>query len=239
MTPNPPSKPDRCLAFLVRHPEPGKVKTRLAKKYGDAFAAELYGYFVEDLLEMLEPGNYHMKIFFTPAERNLEIRQRFGSRFSYLPQEGEDIGERMKNAFLCCFARGFTSTVLIGSDSPDLTMSVIEEAFMAIENGKDAVVGPAYDGGYYLIGFHAGMLDPAVFKDIPWGKSCVFEQTMKRLRDRGHRIHLAPTWHDIDTEEDLHDFHARHGHPADSHLRTMAFLRGRSWGSFDIRESNL
>jgi hypothetical protein len=236
MTPNPPSKPDRCLAFLVRHPEPGRVKTRLAKKYGDAFAAELYGYFVEDLLAMLEPGNYHMEIFFTPAERYLEIRQQFGSRFSYTPQQGEDLGERMKNVFRSCYVKGFTTVVIIGSDSPDLTINVIEEAFLAIENGKDAVVGPAYDGGYYLIGFHADMFDPAVFKDMPWGKSCVFEQTMKRLHDRRCRIHLAPTWHDIDTEEDLHALQARHGQSADSHSRTMAFLRNRSWGSFDLRE---
>ena len=85
---NPPPKPDRCLAILVRHPEPGKVKTRLAKKYGNAFAAELYGYFVDDLLAMLAPGNFHLEIFFTPAERNLEIRQRFGRSILLHPPGG-------------------------------------------------------------------------------------------------------------------------------------------------------
>jgi rSAM/selenodomain-associated transferase 1 len=236
MTLKPPSKRDRCLAFLVRHPEPGKVKTRLAKKYGNAFAAELYGYFVEDLLEMLEPGNYHLEIFFTPSEKSLEIRQRFGSRFSYTPQEGKDLGARMKTAFHSCYAKGFTTVALIGSDAPDLTMNVIEEAFLSIESGNDAVVGPAFDGGYYLIGFHADTFAPAIFKDMPWGESGVFEKTVKRLHDRGYRIHLAPTWHDIDTEEDLHALHVRHSNSTDSHLRTVAFLRHRTGGSFDFRE---
>jgi rSAM/selenodomain-associated transferase 1 len=225
---NTPPKPDRCLAFLVRHPEPGKVKTRLAKKYGNAFAAELYGHFVDDLLQMMEPGNFHLEIFFTPAERNPEIRQRFGSRFSYAPQQGEGLGERMENAFRYCLTKGFTAVVLIGSDFPDLTINVIEEAFLAIEEGKDAVVGPALDGGYYLIGFRADMFDPAFFKGMPWGKSCVFEKTVERLHDRGYRIHLAPFWRDIDTEEDLDALWARHENTACSHSRTMAFLRNRA-----------
>ncbi|MBA4397173.1 MAG: hypothetical protein C0394_07310 [Syntrophus sp. (in: bacteria)] len=228
-------KLDRCVAMLVRHPEPGKVKTRLAKKYGNAFAAELYGYFVEDLLATLEPGNFHLEIFFTPAERYPEIRQRFGSRFSCTPQQGEGLGERMKNAFRCCFTKGFNATVLIGSDSPDLTMRVIEEAFLSIESGNDAVVGPAFDGGYYLIGFHADTFAPAIFKDMPWGESGVLEKTVKRLHDRGCRIHLAPTWHDIDTEEDLAALWARHENTPCSHSRTTAFLRDRSGGYVDLQ----
>jgi len=235
MTPNPPPKPDRCLAIMVRYPEPGKVKTRLAKTYGGAFAAELYGYFVDDLLKTLEPGYYHMEIFFTPAERNLEFRQRFGSRFSYTPQQGEDLGERMENAFRSCLAKGFTAVVLIGSDSPDITMKVIEEAFLAVENGNDAVIGPAFDGGYYLIGFHADTFAPAIFKDMPWGENAVGEKTVNRLHARGYRIHLAPAWHDIDTEEDMAALWARHTSAPCNHSRTMAFLRNWSGGYVDLK----
>jgi hypothetical protein len=236
MTLKPPSKRDRCLAFLVRHPEPGKVKTRLAKKYGNAFAAELYGYFVEDLLATLEPGNFHLEIFFTPAERYLEIRQRFGSRFSYTPQQGEGLGERMESAFRRCFTKGFTATVLIGSDFPDLAIKVIEEAFLAIEDGKDTVIGPAYDGGYYLIGFGADKFDPSIFRDMPWGENGICDKTLNRLHAQGYQIHLAPPWRDIDTEEDLDALWARHENIPCSHSRTMAFLRNRSWRSFDLRE---
>ena len=142
----------------------------------------------------------------------------------------------METAFHACYAKGFTTVVLIGSDFPDLTMKVIEEAFLSIESGHDAVVGPAFDGGYYLIGFHADTFAPAIFKDMPWGESGVFEKTVKRLHDRGYRIHLAPTWHDIDTEEDLDAHRARHGKTAEGHSRTLAFLRNRAGGSFDLGE---
>jgi rSAM/selenodomain-associated transferase 1 len=223
---NPPPKPNRCLAVFVRDPEPGKVKTRLAKAYGDPFAAKLYGYFVDDLLEALAPGSYHLELFFTPAEREVEIRQRFGVRFCYSPQEGEGLGERMENAFDSCFAKGFAATLLIGSDFPDLTAEVIEQAFVALENGQDAAVGPAFDGGYYLIGFRSAMFDPGVFQEMPWGESTVREKTLNRLHARGYRVSLAPAWHDIDTEEDLAALRARHANTPFSHSRTMAFLTG-------------
>jgi rSAM/selenodomain-associated transferase 1 len=224
---NSPPKPDRCLMVFVRHPEPGKVKTRLAKTYGDHFAAELYGYFVDDLLEALERGSYRLEITFTPAEKELEIRRRFGGRFSYIPQEGEGLGERMEKAFLSCFAKGFATTLLIGSDFPDLTAEVIEQAFHALENRHDAVVGPAFDGGYYLIGFRSATFDPGVFKEMPWGKSTVCNKTVNRLHARGYRIHLMQAWHDIDTGEDLAALRARHNNTPFSRSWTMAFLRNR------------
>jgi rSAM/selenodomain-associated transferase 1 len=225
---NSPLKTDRCLAVLVRHPEPGKVKTRLSKAYGDAFAAELYGYFIDDLLEALAPGEYHLEIFFTPAEREQEIRRRFGDQLPYTPQQGEGLGERMGNAFRSCFARRFAATIVIGSDSPDLTADLIEEAFLALEKGQDAVVGPAFDGGYYLIGFRSATFDPEVFWEMPWGESTVCNKTVNRLHARGYRIHLAPAWHDIDTGEDLAALQTRHDNTRFSRSRTMAFLRNRS-----------
>ena len=218
-------KPDRCLMIFVRHPEPGKVKTRLARAYDDNFAAELYGYFVEDLLEALKRGSYRLEIAFTPAEKELEIRRRFGGRFSYTPQKGEGLGERMEKAFRSCYAKGFAAALLIGSDFPDLTAEVIEQAFYALENRHDAVVGPAFDGGYYLIGFRSATFDPGVFKEIPWGERTVCEETLNRLHARGYRISLAPTWHDIDTEEDLTALQARHANTPFSRSRTMAFLK--------------
>jgi uncharacterized protein len=225
-----PLKTDRCLAVLVRHPEPGKVKTRLAEAYGDAFAAEIYGYFIDDLMEALAPGNYRLEIFFTPAEKEPDIRQRFGDRLSCTPQRGEGLGERMENAFRDCFAWGSAAAILIGSDCPDLTADVIEEAFAALERGQDVVVGPAFDGGYYLIGFRATAFDPEVFQEMPWGKSTVYPKTMDRLRSRGQRIGLMPAWHDIDTAEDLEALRARQGNTSFSRSRTMTFLRNRSAG---------
>lgn len=231
MAPNPPPRPDRCLAVFVRDPESGRVKSRLAEVYGDTFAAELYGCFVDDLLEGLERGDYHLEIFFTPAGSEVEIRHRFGARFRCSSQEGEGLGERMEKAFRACFAKGFASTLLIGSDFPDLTAGVIEQAFMALEKGQDAVVGPAFDGGYYLIGFRSDTFDPAVFKGMSWGEKSVCKKTLNRLHARGLRVYQAPTWHDIDTAEDLADLRARQGNTVFVGSRTMTFLRSRFGGA--------
>ena len=222
---NPPPEQDRRLIVFIRDPEPGQVKTRLAKVYGDRFAAELYGCFVDDLLETLERGRFRLEIAFTPAGRGLEIRRRFGGRFLYTPQEGEGLGERMGNAFQRCFAEGLSTALLIGSDFPDLTVEVIEQAFQALEKGHDAVLGPAFDGGYYLIGFRSAMFEPAVFREMPWGERTVCEKTLERLQARGHRISLGPTWHDIDTEEDLAALRARHAETPFRCSRTMTFLK--------------
>ncbi|MCE5265252.1 MAG: TIGR04282 family arsenosugar biosynthesis glycosyltransferase [Deltaproteobacteria bacterium] len=225
-----PSRPDRCLMVFVRHPEPGRVKTRLARAHGDSFAAELYGYFVDDLLRELGRGSHRLEVLFTPSGKGREVRQRFGGRFVYTPQEGKGLGERMGNAFRRCFLKGFGTAILVGSDVPDLTAEVVGEAFRAIENDCDAVLGPACDGGYYLIGFRAAAFDAAVFREMPWGEDTVYEKTLDRLRAREYRIHLAPAWRDIDTEEDLAALRARHAHGAFSGSHTMAFLQRSSGG---------
>ena len=223
--------------MMIRHPEPGKVKTRLAKVYGDAFVAELYGCFVDDLLDRLAAGRFQLALTFTPADRYHDVRERFGDRFRYLPQEGGDLGERMERAFSVCFSLGFDTVVLIGSDTPDLPAEVIEEAFDALEDGAEAVLGPACDGGYYLIGFRSDTFEPAVFTGIPWGEGTVFERSVEILRRRGLRPHLTPLWRDIDRAEDLTDLRARHGSTAFSGSRTMAFLRDCLWGPRGERHS--
>ncbi len=131
----------------------------------------------------------------------------------------------MEKAFRTCFATGFTTAILIGSDFPDLTAEVIEQAFQNLGNGQDAVVGPAFDGGYYLIGFRSAAFDPGVFKEMPWGESTVCKKTLSRLHARGYRTSLAPTWHDIDTEDDLAALQARHANTPFRRSRTMVFLR--------------
>jgi rSAM/selenodomain-associated transferase 1 len=219
-------KRDRCLTVMVRHPEPGKVKTRLARTLGDDVAAGIYSCFIADLIEALAPGNYSLFLFFTPVEKEAEIRRRFEGGFCFIPQRGEGLGERMANVFGDCFGRGAAAAVLIGSDCPDLTADVIEGAFGVLEGGKDAVIGRAFDGGYYLIGFRSATFDPAVFEGMPWGEETVFGKTLERLRARGCRIHLAPEWHDIDTAEDLAALRERHAHGPFRRSRTMTFLAG-------------
>ena len=95
----------RCLVMFAKFPEGGQVKSRLAKDLGEERAAELYRCFIDDLLERLSRGNYRFQMAFYPANKEREIREMFGNEFSYIPQAGQDLGERMKNAFNICFSQ--------------------------------------------------------------------------------------------------------------------------------------
>jgi len=97
---------------------------------------------------------------------------------------------------------GFDRVALIGSDIPDLTLGVVEEAFLSLKE-KDAVIGPAYDGGYYLIGFKEKTFSPQVFQGIAWGTKSVFGETVKKLKRFRRTVHTLPYQRDIDTVEDL------------------------------------
>ena len=143
---------DRCLVMFAKFPERGQVKSRLAKDLGEERVADLCRCFIEDLLERLSRGSYRFQMAFYPADKERETKEMFGNEFSYIPQSGEDLGERMKNIFSSCFSEGSQSVVVIGSDIPDLPAWIIEEAFFSLDD-HDAVIGPSSDGGYYLIGF--------------------------------------------------------------------------------------
>ena len=116
-----------------------------------------------------------------------------------------DLGERMKNAFMEAFDSGFKRVVLIGSDIPGLTLEFIEEAFTSLKE-KDVVIGPSFDGGYYLVGFRDKKFSPQVFKGIPWSTERVFEETMKILEREGLTVHALKPLRDIDKIDDLREF---------------------------------
>ena len=193
---------DRCLIMFVRFPGRGQVKSRLAKDLGEEAATNLYRCFVEDLLERFSKEAYRLRIAFYPAEKEREMREMLGHEFSYIPQIGEDLGERMKLSFLRCFSEGARSVVLIGSDIPDLPTRIVAEAFLALDR-NEAVIGPSVDGGYYLIGFKQDTFDGDVFTGLSWGAETVFQETMKILRRAGAPVHVLPLWCDIDKHEDI------------------------------------
>lgn len=217
-----------CIVICVRYPEKGRVKSRLAAACGDDFVLQLYDTFVADLLATLEGTGIPFIIAFDPPEKQDAVRRHFGRRHVYMPQEGADLGERMYHAFRESFARGYTSAVLMGSDIPDLPGEFLEEALSSLTN-HDAVVGPARDGGYYLIGFREDTLTPRVFEGIPWGTATVFADTMALFTKSHYDVHLLPPWYDIDSADDLRDLAARHADTSFAQSRTMALLRGTAW----------
>lgn len=175
---------------------------------GDDMALNLYRGFLLTMLSTLQEGKFPFYLCFYPENSLNDLKEWLGGNYRYLSQRGKDLGERMRNGFAQAFAKGFKRVVLIGSDIPDLPLAFIEEAFTSLEE-KDAVIGPAYDGGYYLIGFKNGTFVPQVLEGIPWGTESVFEDTMKILKQKKKKVHILQRWRDIDTIEDLRDFIAK------------------------------
>ncbi len=217
---------DRCLLFFIRNPQRGAVKSRLAGVLGDEVAVGLYKNFILDLLATLEKGDFPFSICFYPADALADIKEVLGAQYRYLPQQGADLGKRMEHSFSQVFSAGFGRAVLIGSDLPDLPLDIVDEAFISLQR-VDTVIGPAVDGGYYLIGFTKDGFTPAIFRGMPWGTDAVLQQTIDMLKNIRRTIHLQPSWDDIDNLEDLAKFVERNkGTPRCP--RTMAYLRDRN-----------
>jgi rSAM/selenodomain-associated transferase 1 len=215
---------DKCLIVFVKYPQRGMIKSRLTGYYDDNFIAGLYENFVFDILKTVEKGDYRLQICFHPPEKETEIKKLLTDNYQYRQQRGIDLGARMKNAFADCFSEGFKSIVLIGSDFPDLPLKIIEDAFAALDSPSDAVIGPAADGGYYLIGLKTETFLPDIFSGLPWSTASVFSETLKILQACGQRTKILQEWHDVDTRDDLINLMERGKSTAFAHSRTMKYL---------------
>lgn len=190
------------ILLFIKSPEKGKVKSRLAKAIGEDMALDVYKYLVCDTLETLETSKYAFRLYFYPPDSEAIVKNWLGSAYSYVPQHGIDLGERMKNAFTRAFSEGMDKVVLIGSDIPDLSTSLINEAFDVLVT-RDAVIGPAHDGGYYLIGFNRHSFLPDIFQGIVWSTDSVYCETMNIFDKSGFSVHVLAELADVDTYENL------------------------------------
>lgn len=212
-----------CVLFFVKYPMAGRVKTRLAEQIGQDAATGLYRSFVADIIATLKSLDANIKIVFAPPNSKDQLQQWLGKKYSYIPQAGQDLGQRMKNAFFQAFSEGFRDVIVIGSDSPDLPKEYLELAFTALDK-SDVVVGPSSDGGYYLIGFTRDTFLPEAFERISWGSNKVLEQTTNILKRYSQSLYLLPQWHDVDTLPDLKSFLQRNENSTFSKSATMCYL---------------
>ncbi len=191
-----------CVILFVKLPERGKVKSRLASQLDGDIVLRLYEYMVLDAIDMLIRGHYHFRISFTPPGEGDLIRKWLGRDYTYMPQRGKDLGERMEQTFLDVFSEEVGKAAIIGSDVPGVTPEIIDEAFEALAT-HDSVIGPASDGGYYLIGFRKGALCADIFHHMIWSTADVYEETMRRLQLAKRSVHVLPELVDMDRREDL------------------------------------
>lgn len=197
------------LIVFVKNIILGKVKTRLAKTIGDVGAFNIY-YHLYSITEK-ESGKVHTDrhIYFS----HVIIPSGWDGGLKFV-QEGEDLGERMKNAFQHGFDQGYDNIVLIGSDLPNITKKVIDSGFKALDK-NDAVFGPAQDGGYYLIGL--SKMNTTIFENKPWSQSTLLDVTLQELSVQKASVSLLESQNDIDTFEDLiqSDFYKKNKHIQD------------------------
>jgi len=217
------SMDNNCILFFIKSPERGKVKRRLAASLGETVATELYSTFVLDALTTIDNCGAPITVCFYPPEAKKSIVAWLGRHYSYLPQRGTDLGQRMKHAFIDAFDRGFQRVIVVGSDIPDLPRDVIEGAITSLKT-RDAVTGPSFDGGYYLIGFKRDTFQPQAFEGIFWGTETVFQATIHCLRTNGLALHTLPTWNDVDTVADLKDLFRRNRQTPFSSSQTFSYL---------------
>jgi len=213
----------RCAVVFLKAPEKGEVKTRLSKIIGNEIALNVYKRFALDLIETLKNIECNITICYHPSHAESCIIRWLGNSYAYSAQKGNDIGERMANAFIRSFSKGFHRVILVGADIPDLTAKIIDDAFSSLQK-YPAVIGPALDGGYYLLGFNSNIFIPDVFEDIPWGTDRVYEQTLTGFEKKRLQVHTLPIWRDIDTYKDLVHFYKINKKNRSAAKNTVSYL---------------
>ena len=194
---------ENLLMVFVKYPAPGAVKQRLAQHLGTDRAAEIYKKIAETIVQKVTPASsedYILEIYFSPQEDEKLVRQWLAENEYFSPQQGSDLGARMNNAFQHAFAAGYTKALLIGSDCPDISRTIVSRGFMLLDT-HDIVLGPAHDGGYYLIGLRRP--DPGLFYGVDWGTGRVLQQTLDKINAANLAVALLPELRDIDRIEDL------------------------------------
>ncbi|OGX04711.1 MAG: hypothetical protein A3G87_06290 [Omnitrophica bacterium RIFCSPLOWO2_12_FULL_50_11] len=188
------------ILYFVKYPEPGKVKTRLAKALGSNAAAKAYRGLAESIFHSLSNGNSKSKgfetvVFFDPPEKERQVKEWLPGAAAYRSQKGKDLGERLIHAFKEAFQDGAERVLAVGSDTLGFKPKFVMKAFDVLKN-YDVVIGPAKDGGYYLIGFSG--FHTILFQDIPWSTGDVLKTTLGWIREEGLSYSLLQELEDLD-----------------------------------------
>ncbi|MDX2248591.1 MAG: TIGR04282 family arsenosugar biosynthesis glycosyltransferase [Bacteroidia bacterium] len=189
---------NRLLLIFVKHPEPGKVKTRLAEGMGEKKALEIYEKLLEYTCEITRKVDAEKVIFYG---NDIPLTDRWSEEgYTRMAQDGPNLGARMQEAFRWGWRQGFSKIIIIGSDCPGLTRRKLEDAFSHLDS-YTTVLGPAKDGGYYLLGMNRPF--PAIFQNKNWSTDTVLQDSLADLRIANRSFFLLPELSDVDTKDDL------------------------------------
>ncbi|WP_430906453.1 TIGR04282 family arsenosugar biosynthesis glycosyltransferase [Maribacter sp. 2-571] len=198
-----------ALIIFTRNPELGKGKRRLAATVGDHVALEIYTFLLRHTVDITKNLDVEKQVYYSEKIGANDLWDNV--TFSKKVQSGATLGDRMSKAFADGFAAGYDKICIIGSDMFDMGQHDLEKAFRGLET-HDFVIGPATDGGYYLLGMKKHT--PTLFQNKSWGEQTVLKDTLSDLKNE--KVHLLPEKNDVDTYEDIKD------HPAfDTFLKNV------------------
>lgn len=177
----------------------GKVKTRLAETVGSEKALHIYEKLTDYTHSVSEAVDVDRQVWYSDFIAKDDVWDKGQRQFVKKLQQGEGLGERMRNAFQQAFEKGYQKVIIIGSDCAELTPELISESYQQLEE-HDLVIGPSEDGGYYLLGMHK--FYGRLFKDMPWSTAEVLPQTLQIAEKLDLNFYLLPVLNDVDNEED-------------------------------------
>jgi rSAM/selenodomain-associated transferase 1 len=204
----------KLVIIFTRFPQVGKCKSRLIPALGAEGALKVHKQLVFHMLKVVKKflflSNSTSCQIYHNGGTERQMKQWLGNDNIFKQQQGEDLGERMATALIHGL-KNKKNSILIGSDCPGINTHTLEDGLNSLD-GKDVVLGPAHDGGYYLIGVSGNMADNTcrqLFEEIPWGTEHVFAKTLQHAEMLGLKTHILSKLHDIDTADDLKYFHHR------------------------------
>lgn len=188
-----------AIIVFQKNPVLGKVKTRIAQQLGNEKALEIYRVLVQKTHEQLAKlTDWDVYIYYSDFLEAVDWKPKEG-KISYRLQKGEDLGKKMRVAFEEVFQEGYQKVLIIGTDCPEITAKILNEAAAELEH-HDVVFGPAMDGGYYLLGMKK--IHDGLFQNIPWSTDSVLEISIQYLKQNQISFRTIRALSDIDTAED-------------------------------------
>lgn len=184
---------DAALIVFAKVPRPGEVKTRLTPILTPAEAAQLYEAFLRDALALYADLSVHVRLYLAPPLPDDFPTEEVDV---VLEQEGEGLGERMKNAFRDTLD-DYERASIVGTDHPTLPLSFIRQSFSVLQTERSVCIGPSQDGGFYLLGMNA--FYPQLFDGMSYSHDGVFTDTLARVGTTDARLTVLPRWYDVDT----------------------------------------
>ncbi len=195
---------NKALAIFIKNPELGKAKTRIAKDSDDETALAIYKKLLNITHNITSKVDTNRYVFYSQF---IDENDKWTSpTYSKKLQGGDDLGEKMSNGFQVLFNEQYAKVILIGSDCPYITEDILQEAYDQLDD-HNIVLGPTFDGGYYLIGMN--QFSPIVFTEIEWSTESVLDTTIERAASVGYNCHLLPRLKDIDHLSDWEEYKSK------------------------------